>query len=135
MPEYEKGESSKLAKNNHDDKINYAYVDIDNVIDMIEPVEYLFMASSNDDKRPNYDAKDKRPKVFLKMRNAPQHHNDTRPKVVLRVAESSSSQSELLNVVTRGQSKVVLKVTYDPKNASSSKQPTTSRISNYDLVS
>lgn len=69
------------------------------------------------------------------MRNAPQHHDNTRSKVVLRVAESSSSQSEPLNAITRGKSKVILKVSHDSKNASSSKQTTTSRISNYDLVS
>ena len=73
--------------------------------------------------------------MVLKIWYAPQYHADTRPKVVLQVVESSSSQSEPLNAITRGQSKVVLKVSYDPKNASSSKQPITSKISNYDLVS
>ena len=51
------------------------------------------------------------------------------------MADTFSSQSEPLNAITRGKSKVVLKVSQDPKNASSSKQSTTSKISNYDLVS
>ena len=51
------------------------------------------------------------------------------------MADSFSPQSEPLNAVTRGQSNVVLKVAQDPKNASSSKQLTSSKISNYDLVS
>ena len=50
------------------------------------------------------------------------------------MAESSSSQSEPLNAVTRGQSKVVLKFSRDHKNAPSSKQLITSKSPNYDLV-
>ncbi len=74
------------------------------------------------------------PKVILKTHNTSRYWADTRPTAILRVADSFSPQSEPLNVVTRGQSKVVLKVSQDPKNASSSKQPKTAKISNYDLV-
>ena len=77
--EYEKGETSKAPKKNHYTKISYAYANTDNVIGMLEPIEYLCMASSNDENRPE----DERPKVVLKMINTPQHHNHARPKVVL----------------------------------------------------
>ena len=84
LPEYEKGESSKAAaKKNHDAKISYAYANTDNVIGMLEPVEYICMASSNNDNWLNYDAEDERPKVVLRTRSTPQDHIDTRPKVVL----------------------------------------------------
>ena len=59
---------------------------------------------------------------------------DVKPKVTLWVAEPLSSHSEPLNAVTRGQSKVVLKVARDPKDAPSSKKPITSKSLNYDLV-
>ena len=59
LPKYEKGESSKVAtKKNHDAKISYAYVDTNNVIGMLELVEYICMASSNNDNWPNYDPED-----------------------------------------------------------------------------
>ena len=59
LPEYEKGESSKVAaKKNHDTKISYAYTNTDNVIGMFKPVEYICMASSNNDNWPNYDVED-----------------------------------------------------------------------------
>lgn len=35
LPEYEKGESSKVNKKNHDAKINYTYADTKNIINMI----------------------------------------------------------------------------------------------------
>ena len=59
LPKYEKGESSKAAaKKNHDAKINYTYANTDNLIAMLEPVEYICMASSDNEKCPNYDAED-----------------------------------------------------------------------------
>ena len=73
--------------------------------------------------------------MVLKTQSTPQNHVDTRPKVVLQVVESSSSQSEPLNTVTRGKYKVVLKVSHDPKNGSSSKKHIAFKISKYDLVS
>lgn len=58
LPEYEKVESSKATKNNHDAKISYAYADTDNVISILEPIEYICMASLNNDNWPNYDFED-----------------------------------------------------------------------------
>ena len=82
-PDYGKGELSHANKKNHDAKINYAYANIDNVINMIELVKYLCMMSSNAENQPNCDVEDERPKVFLKMRNYQHQDQDTRPKVVL----------------------------------------------------
>ena len=62
-----------------------------NVINKIEPIEYLCTMNSKYDNQPNYDAEDERPKVVLKMWNALQHHNKAITKVVFWVAESSSS--------------------------------------------
>ena len=57
--EYEKGESSKaVAKKNHDAKTSYAYANIDKVIGILEPIEYICMASSNNDNWLNYDVED-----------------------------------------------------------------------------
>ena len=72
LPKYERGESSKAAtKKNHDAKISYAYTDTDNVIGMLEPVEYICMARSNNDNWPNYDAGDEQPKVDLMKQSTP----------------------------------------------------------------
>ena len=73
------------------------------MINMLEPIEYICMMGPNSNKESNYDIDDERPKVVLKMWSAQQQHRDTWPKVVLRVAESSSLHGEPLNVVTRGQ--------------------------------
>ena len=54
------------TKNNHDTKISYAYTDTNNVIGMLDPVEYICMASPNNDNWPNYDVEDERPKLVLK---------------------------------------------------------------------
>lgn len=134
-PEYEKRESSHTNKKNHDAKINYTSIDATNVIKMVELVEHLYMMSPKFEKEPNYDTDDERPKVFLKIHNAQQNHRDTRPKVVLRVAELSSLHGETLNTITRRKAKVILKVSNDPKNASSFKKVATLSISIYDLVS
>ena len=83
LAEYKKGESSKAAKKNHDAKISYAYADTDNVIGMLEPIEYVCIASPNNDNWPTYNAKDEQPRVVLKTQSTPQYHADTRPKVVL----------------------------------------------------
>ena len=58
LPKYEKGETSKAAKKNHDAKISYSYANKDKIIDMLEPVEYVCMASPNNEKWPNYDVED-----------------------------------------------------------------------------
>lgn len=56
--EYEKGETSKSTKNNHDSKIKYAYADVKNLIGMLESIEYLCIASPHDDNQHNYDVDD-----------------------------------------------------------------------------
>ncbi len=67
LPKYEKGETSRVAaKKNHDAKISYAYADTDNVISMLEPIEYVCMTSSNNENWPNYDAEDEQPNVVLR---------------------------------------------------------------------
>lgn len=73
--------------------------------------------------------------VVLETHNSQWNSRDTRHKVTLKVEKSSSSHGETLNVVTRGQSKVVLKVANDPKNSSSSKKVASLSISSYNLVS
>ena len=67
LPKYDKGETSKENKKNHDAKISYAYADTDNVIAMLEPVEYLCMASPSN----NNQCIEERPKVVLKTHNTP----------------------------------------------------------------
>ncbi len=67
LQEYEKVQSSKIHEKNHDEKINYTYANIDNVINMIEPIEYLCMMGPNSDKESNYDTNKERQKVVLKM--------------------------------------------------------------------
>lgn len=72
------------------------------------------------DKEPNYDSDDEKPKVVLQTHNS-QICQDTRPRVSLRIVDSSSSHGENLNTVSRGRYKFILNVENDPKNASSSK--------------
>ena len=101
---------------------------------MLETVEEsVFMIGPKFDEKPNYDTNDKRPKVVMRTHNSSQHFDDRRPMVSLRVVDLSSSHDDTLNVVTRGQYNVVLKVANDPKKASYSKQPNTSY--HYDLMS
>lgn len=89
---------------------------------MIEPIsESIYMMGPKLDEEPNYDTDDEKPKVVLRSHNPHQKFKYTRPKVSLRVVDSSSSHDETLNAITRGESKVVLKVANDPKNSSSSK--------------
>ena len=53
--EYEKRESSQAQEKNHDAKINYTYANTNNVINMLEPIESVFMMRSQDDKNSNHD--------------------------------------------------------------------------------
>ena len=124
LPEYEKEESPQVHKKNHDAKINYTYANIYNVINMLELIKSIYTMGPKYDKEPNYDMYDERLKAFLRMCNCPLNINNTRSRVSLRMAESSSSHSKTLNSITRGQSKVVLKVANDPKHASSSNKLT-----------
>lgn len=72
LPKYEKWESFKASKKNHDGKINYTYTDTDNVINVMELIEYLCMMGPKFYKEPNYDTDDEIPKVVLKTCNAQQ---------------------------------------------------------------
>ena len=53
--EYEKLESSQVQKKNHDAKINYNYANNENVINMLEPVESIFMMRPKENVDTNYD--------------------------------------------------------------------------------
>ena len=55
------------------------------------------------------------------------------PKLVLQTLNDSSSQSETLNTVTRGQAKIVLHTIQDPKKIAPPKQVGSSVVSTYDL--
>ena len=101
---------------------------------MLEPVEHICMMGPKFDKEPNYDTNNKKPKVVLRTYNAWQNYRDTRPKVTLEVAKSSSLHGETLDAISRGKYKVIIKVTNDPKNTSSSKKFTILAISSYDIV-
>ena len=79
LPKYDKGETSKANKKNHNAKISYAYADIDNVIGMLEPIEYLCMESPSDKNQ----CMEEQPKVVLKTCNTPRYHGDSQSKVVL----------------------------------------------------
>ena len=59
--EYEKGESSQENKKNQDAKINYTYATNENVINMLEPVESVFMMRP----RENGDTNCHMPKLVL----------------------------------------------------------------------
>ena len=107
LPDYDKGESSQANKKNHNVEIHYTYATNDNVINMVEPVESIFMMRSQETKVP---------------------------KIVLRTLDNSSPPSEALNVVTRGQAKVVLRTNQDPKPSAPSKSTGLSTMSSYDLV-
>ena len=93
LPEYDKGESLQASKKNYDAKIHYTYVTNDNVINMIKPIEDVFMMRLQKDDDANYDI----------------------PKLVLWMLNNSSSQSETLNTVTGGQAKIFLCTVQDPK--------------------
>lgn len=61
LPDYKKGESSQANKKNHDAKINYTYTDSENMINMLEPVESVFMMRS----QGNNDTNHVMPKLVL----------------------------------------------------------------------
>ena len=48
LPEYDQSETSKANKKNCVANISYAYADANNVIGMLEPIEYLCMTSLSD---------------------------------------------------------------------------------------
>ena len=78
---------------NHDAKIHYTYATNENVINMIEPIEDVFMIRPERDEDANHDI----------------------AKLALQMLDGSSSESETLNFVTRGQAKIVLCTILDPK--------------------
>ena len=93
------------------------------------------------DDKPTYDIDDERPKVILRTLDSSQCFNDNIPIVLFRVVDSSSSYGERIHVVTKGQSKFVLKVIDNPKKAyakqvgsSSSKKKSTTTKSTCDPV-
>ena len=61
LPEYEKGESSRVQKKSHDAKINYTYANSNNVINMLELIESVFTMRLQDEKYSNHDM----PKLIL----------------------------------------------------------------------
>ena len=61
LPKYDKGESSQANKKNHDAKIHYTYATNDNVINMIEPVERVFMMRPQKEEEAKLDV----PKLVL----------------------------------------------------------------------
>ena len=58
LPNYQKGESSQAQKKNHDAKINYTYAYMDNVINMLEPIEYVYILGPKFDWGFNYNTDD-----------------------------------------------------------------------------
>lgn len=121
LPEYEKGEASNVHKKSNA-KINHTYTNTDNIINMFEPIGNICLLGPKFDEGPNYDTNDEKPPLIFKTRK------DDR-------SCSSSYPDDMLNVVTRGKSKLVLKLAQDPKNATSSKSVNQPTISTYDLVS
>ena len=61
LPDYDKGESSQVDKKNHGAKIYYTYTTNDNVINMVKPVEILFMMRPQREE----EAKPNVPKIVL----------------------------------------------------------------------
>ena len=61
LPNYEKGDSSQADKKNHDAKIHYTYATNDNVINMVELVERVFMMRPQREE----EAKPNVPKIVL----------------------------------------------------------------------
>ena len=59
--EYKKGASSQVNKKNHDAKVNYTYANNENVINMLEPVESVFMMRPIENGDTNHDM----PKLVL----------------------------------------------------------------------
>ena len=102
----------KPKKKNHDAKIHYTYATNDNVIKMIKLVERELMRRPQRDEEAKHDV----------------------PKLVLQTLKDSSSLSEILNAMTREQSKVVLHTAQDPKPNASPKLVGSLTVSSYDLV-
>ena len=64
------GETSNNNKKNHDAKINYAYANIDNVINMIKPIsESVHMMGLNFSEEQSYDTNLGWPMVILRKHN------------------------------------------------------------------
>ena len=64
----------------------------------------------------------------------PQEAKPKVPRIVLQTLDDSSPPSETLNVVTRGQAKVVFHTNQDPKPNAPPKSTSPSVVSSYDLV-
>lgn len=109
MPEYEKEETSKANKKGNDTKTN-----TNNVINMLEPIECVYMMSPKFDEQPNYDTDDEKPKVVLRTHNPHQYFKETRSRVSLRVVDSSTSHGETLNAITRGDLRLFLRWLMNP---------------------
>ena len=81
---------------------------------------------------PNYDTVGW-PMVILRTYNWFQHFDISIPPISLRVGDYP--HHETLNVVTQDQSKIVLKISSEPKKVSYSKKMASLSLSNYNLMS